>query len=37
MEITKTSTKPKVQEHDHHDDHHEQSFITNIYLVKITK
>ena len=28
MEITKTSTKPKVQEHDHHDDHHEQSFIT---------
>ena len=28
MEITKTSTKPKVQEQDHHDDNHEQSFIT---------
>ena len=27
MEI-KTSSKTKVQEHDHHDDHHEQSFIT---------
>ena len=27
MEI-KTSSKTKVQEHDNHDDHHEQSFIT---------